>query len=78
MQFNEKLKLTRKSVHMTQRHVAELLGISERAYQHYEMGTREPNIEMLLRLSILLNVSLDDLLCRADYKKSHEVPSGEF
>ena len=46
------------------------LGISMRAYQHYEAGTREPNIETLIQLSSILNVSLDDLLCREDVLQS--------
>ena len=47
--------------------MAEQLGISARAYQHYETGTREPNIDKLIKLAIILNVSLDDLLCKNDY-----------
>ncbi len=72
MKFIEKLREARKSNHLTQKNIANQLGISERAYQHYEAGTREPNIETLLQLSIILNISLDELLCQNDYRKSHE------
>lgn len=78
MHFNEKLKISRKSRGMTQRSVAEFLSISERAYQHYENGSREPNIDTLVRLSILFEVSLDDLLCRDDYLKSLEETADEY
>ncbi len=77
MSFNEKLKISRKSCGMTQRSVAEFLGISERAYQHYENGSREPNIDTLVRLSILFKISLDELLCRDDYLKFLEESAGE-
>lgn len=72
MEFHEKLKTLRIRNRFTQSKIANILGISERAYQHYEAGSREPNIETLICLSLLLNVSLDDLLCREDYRKLHE------
>lgn len=77
MKFNQKLRETRKTANITQKNIANQLGISERAYQHYESGTREPNIETLILLSVILNVSLDDLLCRNDYLQSLEVPADE-
>lgn len=77
MSFHEKLRDSRKASGMTQRSVAQFLGISERAYQHYESGSREPNIKTLIRLSILLDISLDDLLCRDDYLKPREESSDE-
>lgn len=77
MNFTEKLRKSRKAAHLTQKNISDKLGISERAYQHYEAGTREPNIEILLQLSIILNISLDELLCRDDYLKLHEVSADE-
>ncbi len=73
MKFNEKLRESRKVANLTQKNLAKKLDISERAYQHYEAGTREPNIEVLIKLSAILNTSLDDLLCREDFLQSHEV-----
>ena len=42
------------------------LETSERAYQHYEAGTREPNMINLVALADALNVSLDYLCGRSD------------
>ena len=64
MKFNKKLKELRNKNGITQANMAEQLGISARAYQHYETGTREPNIDKLIKLAIILNVSLDELLCK--------------
>ena len=50
--------MERKSSGFTQRALAESLGLTERAYQHYELGTREPNIETLVKLSLILDISL--------------------
>ncbi len=77
MIFNEKLKSIRQISKHTQHDVANYLGISDRAYQHYELGTREPNLETLLKISLYFNISLDDLLCRQDFIDSHEVSVDE-
>lgn len=49
---------------LSQKAVASMLGISERAYQHYEAGTREPNIDTLNMLADLFHVSIDYLCGR--------------
>ena len=71
------LKHAREVQNMTQSQVASLLGITSAAYQNYEYGKREPNISKLLQLAVTFNVSLDDLLCLDDFKKSLEEPSDE-
>lgn len=65
LQFSERLKTCRKAI-TTQKSMAEYLGISERAYQHYEAGTREPSLETICKLADFFNVSVDYLLCRTD------------
>lgn len=64
--FNERLKISRKSANKTQKEVAEYLGIAERAYQNYEYGNREPNLDTLKKLADFFNVSVDYLMCRTD------------
>ena len=49
-----------------------MLSMTSNAYQLYEYGKREPNIEKLIMLSVIFNTSLDSLLCREDWLKSHE------
>ncbi|HGZ2728930.1 helix-turn-helix domain-containing protein, partial [Clostridioides difficile] len=60
--FKDNIKLVRKQMNMTQKQFASLFGISERAYQYYEAGSREPNLETLILISNKLNVSTDFLL----------------
>lgn len=72
MKFNECLKKVRVSRGKTQKQMAELLSMATNAYQRYELGTSEPNIQKLLKISAILDVSLDELLCRSDYLKSLE------
>lgn len=63
--FSERLRTCRKAT-ATQKAMANHLEISERAYQHYEAGTREPNLDMLCKLADFFDVSTDYLLCRTD------------
>lgn len=73
--FNEKLKQVRQSRGKTQKQMAELMSMTPNAYQKYELGTSEPNIQRILKLSAILNVSLDELLCRDEFLEEH---AGEY
>ena len=64
--FTEQLKTYRKTKKATQKDLATYLGVSERAYQHYEAGSREPNIDTLIALADYFDVSLDYLVGRTD------------
>ena len=77
MQFCEKLKDLRVSKGLTQHYMAKQLQITDRSYQNYEYGKREPDIKSLILLSAILNVSLDELLCRDDCLNSHGVSVDE-
>lgn len=59
-----KLKELRKAKNISQEQAANALGISVRAYQNYEYGQREPNIEMIFKLADFYNVTTDYLLGR--------------
>lgn len=69
--FKERLKSTRKATNKTQKEVSLYLGIAERAYQNYEYGNREPNLETLSKLADYFNVSTDYLLGRSDDPERH-------
>jgi len=59
------VKALRKARKMTQRQMAEILGITERSYQRYE-AERNPNNETLIKLADFFDVSTDYLLGRSD------------
>lgn len=63
--FSERLKECRR-IKTTQKAMADNLGISERAYQHYEAGTREPKIDIAEKIAGYLDVSIDYLVGRTD------------
>lgn len=66
MEFKTRLKELRKESPYTQKDIAEKLGISVSAYQYYEAGKNEPNIEKLKILADMFNVTLDYLTGRSD------------
>ncbi len=64
MKFNERLKQLRLQSALLQREIADALGVSVRTFQGWETARTEPNIEKLIAIADLFNVTLDDLMCR--------------
>ena len=58
----QKLIEARKSRGLTQKDVAEAIGVSRQAYANYETGNREPDFRTLLKIAECLGVSTDYLL----------------
>lgn len=62
----KRLRACRKEKGLTQGQVAIYCDITETAYQNYELMTREPKLEILVRIAELYQVSLDYLVGRSD------------
>jgi transcriptional regulator with XRE-family HTH domain len=75
--FNERLNQIRKSKGFTAQQIADLLHINIRSYRAYESADRSPNIQTLIQIADILEVSTDYLLCRDDFLKSHAISFGE-
>ena len=56
------LKSIRKSCALTQKQVAEKLGVVESCYANWEQGRTEPNIDLLRKLGDIFQVSIDELI----------------
>lgn len=67
--LSERLRLCRQEKGYTQAQVAIYCDITEKAYQNYELMTREPKLEILVRIADLFDVSIDYLAGRTDVKK---------
>lgn len=59
----------RKEKGFTQRETAIYSDITETAYQNYELMTREPKLEILIKIAEVFDVSLDYLVGRTDQKQ---------
>ena len=66
--LSNRLRQCRKESQLTQREVATYADITEKAYQNYELATREPKLEILSRIANVYHVSIDYLVGRTDNK----------
>ena len=65
--FAKRLKELRSENNYTQNFIASKLGIRQQSYARYESGVGEPNLDTLVTIAKLFNVSTDYLLGIADY-----------
>lgn len=75
--FNKRLREVRMNSGLTQQNMADKLGISLNAYQKYEQAERSPSLECLVSIADIFDISLDYLLCRDDFMKSHVTSADE-
>ena len=59
--FAKNIKLERLARGWTQKDVAAQMEIKTQSYQAYESGVAVPTIENLLKISIIFDMSIDDL-----------------
>ena len=71
--LSKRLKQCRKEQGLSQREVAIFCDITEKAYQNYELMTREPKLDILIRIAEIYNVSLDYLVGRTDEKRINKL-----
>ena len=68
----DRLKECRKEKGYTQGEVAIYCDITEKTYQNYELRTREPKLEILIRIADIFGVSLDYLVGRTDNRQVNQ------
>ncbi len=62
--FSSTLKQYRLSANLTQKQMAAKLEMTPNAYQKYELNTREPNLDTLIQIADIFDISLDELVGR--------------
>ncbi|KAB2332619.1 helix-turn-helix domain-containing protein [Bacillus mesophilum] len=72
MVFGEKLKMERKNKGWSQEELAEKLFVSRQSVSKWENGQNYPSIEIIIRLSDLFEISIDELL-RSDEELTEKV-----
>ena len=65
--MGEKLKELRKAKGVSQKQVADAIGVTLSAYSNYEQGIREPSYDILKKICILFDISADFLIGLKDY-----------
>ena len=64
MEFAESLYKLRQNANMTQRQLADILGVSDTNIQNWENSRSETSFEMLIKIADVFDVSVDDVLGR--------------
>lgn len=64
MKFAEYLKFLRENHALTQKDLAEKVGLTLHTYQRFEYGYQEPRMSTLIALADFYDISLDELVCR--------------
>ena len=64
--FGERLKELRVEKGLSQRKFGELLGVCNQTVSFWESGSREPDMDTLVRISDFFDVSTDFLLGKKD------------
>ena len=65
--LGSRLKELREERGLTQKQIAEKLGLNSVTYLRYEKSQREPNLSVLADISIYYGVSIDYLIGLTDY-----------
>ncbi len=65
--FSDRLKELRVNANFTQQQIAEMLGMKQQSYMRYENNTGEPNLDTVVKLCEIFDVSSDYLLGISDF-----------
>jgi transcriptional regulator with XRE-family HTH domain len=69
MEFKNRLKQLREEKGMIQKELAEKIGVTRNSITAYENGNREPDLEKIINLAKIFDVSIDYLVGVSDIKK---------
>ena len=68
--FSERLRQLREERNITQIRLAELIDVNPRVYSRWETGISTPYWDTIVKIANVLNISLDELAERGDFKDS--------
>jgi len=71
MGIGEKIRDLRIEKRMSQKELAEKMGLAVATISSYEVNNSQPNIEKLVHLSKLLGASIDEIVGNSDYLINH-------
>ena len=78
MRFSDTLKELREKNGYTQQRLGELLHVSKNSISHYELGKSLPDINVLIEMTDIFDVSMDYLLGLTDYNLSKDILNKSF
>ncbi len=76
MKFNEKLIKLRKAAGFSQEELGNKLNVARQTISKWELGETTPEMDKLIKLSEIFNITLDELIKEGDdFKKSNDTNS---
>lgn len=69
MTFADRLSELRKEFNMTQKELADILGVSRGTIGMYEIGQRDPDTETIIKIARIFNVTSDYLMGLSNNRK---------
>ena len=77
MKFSDNLKKLRKDMNLSQEDLADKLGVSRQSISKWESGVVYPEMDKMVQLCKIFNLSMDDLLNNdvAEVKNTKEAKS---
>ena len=76
--LSDTLRRFRESAEITQKDLANKLGVSESAYRSYELGDRKIPVDLLVQLAMIYNTSVDALIGNTKTVEEPMIVSGTF
>ena len=77
-QFPARLQAARKAANLTQKDLADKVGVAVPTISSYETGTKEPGLGIAVKMAEALNVSLDELCRSAADTRFHPKTCGDI
>ena len=71
--FGNKLCSLREANNLTQKELADKLGVSDKAVSKWENGKSIPKFELLEEMSNMFDIDIPDLLCLQSKSKNFEI-----
>ncbi len=68
VEFGKRLRQLRKERNLTQRQLADLIGVRNSVISFYEVGERTPSLDAVVKLASVLHASADTLLGLEKYE----------
>ena len=83
IQIGSKIKEARLSKHISQKNMAEQLGLSVSTYSNYENNYREPKLETIEKICGILGITINELINTPEYAPENHMakfynPNGEI
>lgn len=72
MEIRDAIKYSRKKANLTQQQLAERIGLKRSTIGRYENGDNEPSVDIINKISSVVNVDILKMLSTFNYFENHE------